>query len=131
MGCCSSDYVTDRYETIQSLSSKPTIPPHSEPAPSPKQGEVYVELPEMQQATSHFAKVNKSTFVKPRNDELKSLYIIKGLLGEGSYGKVFDALHKASGARRAIKFIRKETLSKENTDSLMNEVSILRCMVRP
>lgn len=130
MGCCSSDYVSDRSETLQTLNSKRTILPPSEPAPAPTLGDLDVDQPDRRHTSNHYAKVNKSSFVTSRKEELNSLYIVKGLLGEGSYGKVFDAQHKVTGTHRAIKFIRKENLSTRRQESLLNEVAILRRMVK-
>lgn len=50
-------------------------------------------------------------------------------LGAGGYGKVYSALHKKSGLKRAVKVIKKAEV--ENHDTFKNEISLLMSMDHP
>jgi len=52
-------------------------------------------------------------FVGVAQGTLRDVYKIGRKLGEGSYGEVRKATHRASRARRAIKVLKKEMMNEE------------------
>jgi len=51
-------------------------------------------------------------------------------LGKGAFGEVRKAIHKATGIQRAVKIIRKNTTNEEEKKRLINEVEMLRKIVK-
>ena len=47
----------------------------------------------------------------------------------GSYGTVYEVVHKKTGEKRAIKMINKNTVPKERENELMVEINVLKEMV--
>lgn len=58
--------------------------------------------------------------------DLKETYELNKQLGCGSYSIVFEARHRHSGELRCIKKIGKENFTKEEEESIMNEIAVLR-----
>ena len=57
--------------------------------------------------------VSNKMFVGVAQGTLRDVYKIGRKLGEGSYGEVRKATHRASKARRAIKVLKKEMMNEE------------------
>jgi serine/threonine protein kinase len=49
---------------------------------------------------------------------------------KGAYGVVKKATHKKTGLTRAVKVLKKAYLSEEEQEKVMNEVEVLRNLVR-
>ena len=52
-------------------------------------------------------------------------------LGKGSYGEVKKIQHKTTGEFRAMKIIKKDEVSKEYVQSLLNEIDNLKQLDHP
>ena len=63
--------------------------------------------------------------------EVRDHYIIGDKLGKGSFGEVRKATHIVTGEERAIKFIDKAMLSRNEMKALIVEVSLLAEMDHP
>ena len=90
-------------------------------------------------------KVSASDFVGTRKGKITEIYKMEDTLGGGNtgdyyfisnslyigaYGQVKKAKHRKSGVHRAIKLIKKSSLSTEDLRNLTNEVEILKNLVR-
>jgi len=71
-------------------------------------------------------------FVKKNLANVRSLYDLGEVLGYGSFGHVISAVHKISGAPRAIKLLPLSRLStRKSQRKLLSEVDILRSLDHP
>ena len=62
---------------------------------------------------------------------MREAYVIKDKLGEGSFGEVCKCIHKKSGEKRAIKLIKKASLSSNEKTMLITEIEHLRTLQHP
>jgi hypothetical protein len=58
---------------------------------------------------------------------IESKYEIKEVLGQGTFAKVKRGIERSTGKHFAIKIINKDTMA-ENCDSIMTEITILKCV---
>lgn len=65
------------------------------------------------------------------DDNVTDFYTFGRVLGEGSYAVVREAVCKKTGVKRAIKCIRRSTLSPEEEKAIALEVAILKEMHHP
>ncbi len=75
--------------------------------------------------------IDKAVFVQEQKGRIKAKYRVLETIGKGSYGEVKKILHKVTGELRAMKVIRKEDVSKEYQQSLLNEIDILKQLDHP
>ena len=82
-------------------------------------------------------KFQAQTFVKTRGQgaELEDHYDIGDMIGEGGFGQVFTAIHKKTGAERAVKVLYKgeedeEDFEKVNT-MIRNEFAVVKSLDHP
>mmetsp|Transcript_91347 Transcript_91347/g.257503 ORF Transcript_91347/g.257503 Transcript_91347/m.257503 type:complete len:535 (+) Transcript_91347:39-1643(+) len=74
--------------------------------------------------------IDKSQFILDKGENIERFYNLPpGKLGEGAYGKVSRAVHKATGEVRAVKSISKALLS--DIKSFKQEVSIMKKLDHP
>ena len=52
----------------------------------------------------------QKVIVKVKQRDITEVYDIGDQIGQGGYGKVYKAIHKESGATRAIKKIKKKNM---------------------
>lgn len=71
----------------------------------------------------------KENFVGKVKGALTDLYHVKGEIGHGSYGKVFQVIHKESGVRRACKQLAIKQI--QNYEKFTLEINILAKMDHP
>lgn len=71
----------------------------------------------------------KENFVGKVKGNLTDLYFVKGEIGAGSYGKVFQVKHKNSGETRACKQLAIKQI--QNYEKFMLEINILSKMDHP
>lgn len=76
-------------------------------------------------------KIRKESFVKFREEDISGDYTLLDKIGEGSYGKVYKAIHKRTKAYRAIKILKKTAISQAEHDKIMNEINILKKLDHP
>ena len=79
-------------------------------------------------------KFNAQTFVHARQlgEDVEQFYEIQDKIGEGGFGEVFRALHKKTGAERAVKVIYKtededSDFEKVNT-TIRNEFAVVKSL---
>jgi len=71
-----------------------------------------------------------SSFIIDNQGKISDFYDLdKKKLGEGSYGSVFKAKNKGTGASRAVKSIAKELM--KNQDKFRQEIQIMKMMDHP
>lgn len=75
--------------------------------------------------------IHKSVFVTEQKGKIKSKYRILETIGKGSYGEVKKIVYKNTGEVRAMKIIRKDDVSQEFMESLVNEIEILKQLDHP
>eukprot|EP00829_Urostomides_striatus_P014491 TRINITY_DN4306_c0_g1_i3.p1 TRINITY_DN4306_c0_g1~~TRINITY_DN4306_c0_g1_i3.p1 ORF type:complete len:484 (-),score=139.28 TRINITY_DN4306_c0_g1_i3:11-1462(-) len=75
--------------------------------------------------------INPSQFVFQKNEKLQASYTLKKKLGSGAFGTVYEAVHKQSGDRRAVKFVDKSAVSPEEEQKLFREIEILKQLDHP
>ncbi|CDW91278.1 protein kinase domain containing protein [Stylonychia lemnae] len=76
-------------------------------------------------------KIDVSVFVHEQKGKIKARYRILETIGKGSYGEVKKIQSKTNYELRAMKIIRKEDVSKEYMQSLLNEIDILKQLDHP
>ncbi|CCH44211.1 Serine/threonine-protein kinase [Wickerhamomyces ciferrii] len=67
----------------------------------------------------------------PQYKELLPRFIIKELIGEGAFSKVYKALDSDLNIEVAIKVIDKNSMNKSQLDSILKEISIMRRLNHP
>ncbi|CAD8053433.1 unnamed protein product [Paramecium sonneborni] len=76
--------------------------------------------------------IKQTMFVRINSKKnVSEFYVIKEMLGEGGFGKVYKAVHRQTGMIRAIKLILKSKLNKEDQEKLLEETSILMDIDHP
>ena len=73
-------------------------------------------------------KVDKSDFVRMKNDNFFDEYELKEKLGEGGYGSVYKVLQRKTNYLRAVKAIKKKNVDK---NEFMNEIEVLKTVDHP
>ena len=76
--------------------------------------------------------MKRTMAVKQRNledVEISDIYEFKEKIGEGSFGKVYKAVHRETGKPRAIKLIYKKKV--ENYKNILGEIESLRKLDHP
>jgi calcium-dependent protein kinase len=76
--------------------------------------------------TSFDSGVSRSVFIKEARGSIHGNYEFIEEIGSGAYAKVIEAVHKVSGASRAIKIVKKTAISDESRIHFINEFEILR-----
>ena len=76
-------------------------------------------------------KIVKSDFIQQNNGSFKEHYQIGQMLGQGAFGEVRKCLHRDTKATRAVKLIKKESMSSEEEQSFKHEISILKKLDHP
>jgi calcium-dependent protein kinase len=84
-------------------------------------------------STASDLKIHASNFVVQRGGTIRDDYHIGQKLGEGSYGYVRLATNKTSGQKRAIKTVKKATITKDLKERarFVAEIDILKRMDHP
>lgn len=72
-----------------------------------------------------------ATYVKQARGKLRENYKIGKKLGEGGFGEVRLCKQITSGEARAVKYLKKDMLSLEDKNLILNEVKILSEMDHP
>ena len=73
-------------------------------------------------------KIDKSNFVRIKNDNFIDEYELKEKLGEGGYGSVYKVLQKKTNYLRAVKAIKKKSVDK---NEFINELEVLKTVDHP
>lgn len=69
--------------------------------------------------------------VETKEQSMRNFYTLIEQIGEGTFGKVFRAVNKATGQEYAIKSIDKQTLSQDEVNSMHLEVEIISQVDHP
>ena len=75
--------------------------------------------------------IKSQTFVKQAKGKLRDNYKIGKKLGEGGFGEVRLVKSIITGEARAVKYLKKDMLSVEDKQTIMNEVNTLANMDHP
>ncbi len=67
--------------------------------------------------------IKKSTMIFKNTRSFEEEYEIQKKLGSGSYGTVYNCIHKTTGQERAAKSIKKERI--KNLNQFKTEIKIL------
>jgi calcium-dependent protein kinase len=73
--------------------------------------------------------VKKSLFVSASQGDIRTAYDLGKMLGDGAYGQVFIAKHRASNQERAIKKIPKSRI--KHPDRLQTEIDVMKIADHP
>mmetsp|Transcript_1056 Transcript_1056/g.1953 ORF Transcript_1056/g.1953 Transcript_1056/m.1953 type:complete len:494 (-) Transcript_1056:28-1509(-) len=75
--------------------------------------------------------ISKSDFIQSNNGKFRDNYQIGQLLGQGAFGEVRKCINRKTRVIRAVKLIRKESMSKEEEQSFKYEINILKKLDHP
>lgn len=76
-------------------------------------------------------KIRYADMVTNKKNRVHDDYKISGkVMGKGAFGEVVLAVHKSTGDKRALKKIPKKDMSKPELESLLNEVNVLKQLVK-
>ncbi|CAD8200199.1 unnamed protein product [Paramecium octaurelia] len=76
--------------------------------------------------------IKQSMFVKINSRKnVGEYYVIKELIGQGGFGKVYKVTHRQTGMVRAMKQILKQRMKKEDQQKLLQETQILMDIDHP
>ncbi|CAD8118042.1 unnamed protein product [Paramecium sonneborni] len=76
--------------------------------------------------------IKQTMFVRVNsNKNVNESYLIKEMIGQGGFGKVYKVVHKQTGMTRALKMILKEKMKQEDQEKLLEETSILMDIDHP
>ena len=76
--------------------------------------------------------LSKKTFVSVHNaDNIRDDYLIGKVLGSGAFGEVRLCTHRKTGAKRAVKIIKKSFLQGKEETRFLQEIEILKDMDHP
>eukprot|EP00918_Siedleckia_nematoides_P067794 GHVU01147532.1.p1 GENE.GHVU01147532.1~~GHVU01147532.1.p1 ORF type:complete len:251 (-),score=36.02 GHVU01147532.1:648-1400(-) len=70
-------------------------------------------------------------FIKEQRAHLSDRYTRERKLGAGAYGDVILCKDKLTGAERAVKIIKKSSVSTSSTDALLEEVAVVKRLDHP
>ena len=73
-------------------------------------------------------KIDKSDFVRMKEDNIFEEYELKEKLGEGAYGSVYKVQQKATNYLRAVKAIKKKCV---DSSEFYNEIEVLKALDHP
>ena len=73
-------------------------------------------------------KIDKSDFVRMKEDNIFEEYELKEKLGEGAYGSVYKVQQKATNYLRAVKAIKKKLV---DSSEFYNEIEVLKALDHP
>lgn len=76
-------------------------------------------------------KIRRGTFVHYTKGDIIQMYSIIGVLGKGSFGRVYKVKHKITSDIRAVKVISKENISEAGRSKILFEVEVLRSLDHP
>jgi serine/threonine protein kinase len=116
MGAC-----IDKYSQYKATNEEPPLPVQKKAAPPPQK--VITEMSEYTTSSKDLVGLKKTPI---RND----YNIVQPPLGSGTYGQVYKAIHKPTSILRAIKAMNKEYISPAERRKLLNEVNIMKNLVR-
>ena len=91
----------------------------------------HTDLSILTQSNTKNFRLSPADFIKISNKPLQKDYTLLNLIGTGSFGEVWLAVHKETKARRAIKQIILSEQSDPELDKLLKEVSILKSLDHP
>jgi len=81
---------------------------------------------------NHTFKFRSSIFVAQRkSSDITDYYDLQEELNEGAYGVVYKAIHKESGAERAVKRIEKSKWCPEENQKILDEFNVLKGLDHP
>ncbi|CAD8125723.1 unnamed protein product [Paramecium sonneborni] len=76
--------------------------------------------------------IKQTMFVRVNSKKnINDSYLIKEMIGQGGFGKVYKVVHKQTGMIRALKMILKENMKKEDEERLLQETGILMDIDHP
>ena len=76
--------------------------------------------------------ISPTKFIRENDKKVLDVYNLTGLIGEGTYGKVFEACHKTLNLVRAIKIINKRNIKDTKVRfKFLNEIAILKVLDHP
>ncbi|CAM9530648.1 unnamed protein product [Phaeothamnion confervicola] len=61
----------------------------------------------------------------------EAVYALGSRIGSGAFGICFECVHRASGARRAVKIVNRPALNEEDRKALEDEIGIMRALDHP
>ncbi len=76
-------------------------------------------------------KVSQSDFISENKGKFRDFYSIGTALGTGAFGEVRKCSNRKTGAIRAVKIIRKDSLDSKEKARFFQEIEILRQLDHP
>jgi len=96
--------------------------------PSPEPASNSSSFPPLDQDKARII-IKSEQFIHQSEGRLESSYDLERVLGSGAYGRVYEARHKATGAKRAVKVIERYRLPESQVSQMLSEVFLLKSLV--
>lgn len=74
---------------------------------------------------------SKSDFITENQGKFRDFYEMGDVLGTGAFGEVRKCVQRATGIIRAVKFIQKNQMDKQQEAEFKSEVSVLKKLDHP
>jgi serine/threonine protein kinase len=76
-------------------------------------------------------KFHARDFLSVKQEDLLADYELGDVLGEGGFGLVYSCIHRATGAERAVKMLKKDPNYPHIQDNILNEFNVLKDLDHP
>jgi len=116
---------------IEKETSKKNEPQVVAPPPTLNEMVGYSQFKKSSERKKNAISVDISKFVKEGRGAIEERYVIDSVLGKGAYGEVSLVHDKITKDKRAMKMINKKACNRDNSASILREISLLRSLDHP
>jgi len=91
----------------------------------------YSQFKKLSEGKKSTISVDISKFVKEGRGAIEERYVIDSVIGKGAYGEVSLIHDKITKDKRAMKMINKKACNRDNSESILTEINLLRSLDHP
>lgn len=119
------------HENDQSTRRGPQRPPTDQLSKQPDSARQSASPDRLTSASSPNSAIDPGMFIQPTRAHLSERYVRERKLGSGAYGEVLLCREKVTGAERAVKIIKKSSVSAAIGTNLLEEVAVVKQLDHP